>query len=178
MQRIFIGIPVDLQTHQQINALLGPIRKLPLQVRWVPDNNRHLTLAFLGNISIASVKNLMDSFDETYQPLRRFQFSLTRLARFPGPSGRIIALVNEPDSSLNCVFQATQRMLQSNQLESDRKAFRPHLTLGRIRKAKEVKINLDQAADIELYISKITLYQSTMTDSGSIYTSLKETEFA
>ena len=178
MHRIFIGIPVDLQTRQQINALLDPIRKLPLEVRWVPHNNWHLTLAFLGNISMASVKNLMDSFDATYQHLGRFQFSLTRLARFPGPAGKIIALVNEPDDSLNNIFQATRTMLQNNQLESDRKAFRPHLTLGRIRKAKEVKINLDQAADIELYISKITLYQSTMTDSGSIYTSLKETEFA
>lgn len=175
-KRVFIGIPCDKQAQRQINELLRPIRKSPLDVRWVPENNRHLTLAFLGNIATTKVENLLGLFDETYQQETPFQTMLTRLTRFPDPTGRIIALINEPDISLNHLFQITLRLLQKNRLEPDRKEFRPHITLGRIRRAKQVKANFDQRTNIRLDITKIRLYQSTMTESGSIYTALKETQ--
>ena len=173
--RIFIGIPCDKQAQRQINELLRQKGKSTLDIRWVPENNRHLTLAFLGNLPRSSVDNLLGLFDETYQHETGFKYLLTRLIRFPGPNGRIIALANEPDRSLGHLFQITLRFLQNIKLEPDRKEFRPHITLGRLRRAKQVKTKFDQQTDICLDISRIRLYQSTMTESGSIYTALKET---
>ena len=175
INRIFIGIACDQQAQRHINEQLRPIRKLPLDIRWVPENNRHLTLAFLGNIPMSCVENLTGLFDQTYQQEKRFQFMLTRLTRFPKLTGRIIALINEPDRPMEKLYQNTLRLLQSNQLELDRKEFRPHMTLGRIRRPKQLKTVFDQKTNICLDVTKITLYQSTMTESGVIYTPLKET---
>jgi 2'-5' RNA ligase len=175
MQRVFIGIPVDTAAQQHINELLGPIRKLRPDIRWVPENNRHMTLAFLGNMARSVVVKLQDEFDETYQRQICFQYKLTRLTRFPGSNGRIIALCNELDRSLDSLFQTTSGLLQANRLELDRKEFRPHITLGKIRKAKQLRTTFKQPTDISLDISRIILYQSTVTDSGSIYSVLKET---
>ena len=175
MQRVFIGIPIDKQAQQHINELLKTIKDSRRDIRWVAENNRHLTLAFLGNRTISEVDNLLRLFDETYQQETHFQYRLSNLTRFPEPTGRIIALTNEPDGPLDNLFQITLKLLQRNKLEFDQKEFRPHITLGRIRRAKHVKTTFERQTNIKLDITKITLYQSTLSDSGSIYSALKET---
>jgi 2'-5' RNA ligase len=174
-QRVFIGIPIDKQSQQHINELLKPIKNSRRDIRWVPENNRHLTLAFLGDRPISEVKNLIQLFDESYQQETRFQFRLSTLERFPNSMGRIIALTNEPSEPLGNLFQITLKLLQRNEIEFDRKKFRPHVTLGRIRRPKHVKKTFDRQINIKVDITRIRLFQSTFTDSGSIYSALKET---
>ncbi len=176
MQRVFIGIPIDKQSQLHINELLKPIKNSRRDIRWVAEINRHLTLAFLGNRTVAEVDNLLRLFDETYQQKTHFQIRLSALTRFPDPTGRIIALTSEPTGSLDQLFQITLKLLHRNKVEFDRKKFRPHITLGRIRRPKQVRTTFDQQTIIKLDITKITLYQSTLTESGSIYSVLKETQ--
>jgi len=175
MQRVFIGIPVDQHSQQRINELLKPIKELRQDIRWEPDRNLHLTLAFIGNTPVAEVDNLLQIFSETYQQETHFKYRLSTLTRFPGPMGRIIALVDDPTEPLHRLFQITKTFLERNNVDLDLKEFRPHITLGRIKKAKHVKTNFDQQTDISLNVNKITFYQCTQGESGSIYTALKET---
>jgi 2'-5' RNA ligase len=174
MQRVFIGIPVDQHFQQQVNLLLKPMMDSRRDVRWVVDNNRHLTLAFLGNRPKTEVENLLGLFDETYKGKTHFQYRFSKLTRFPGSAGRIIALTGEAGRPLGHLFQLTRRLLQEHGIELERKTFRPHVTLGRIRRAKQVETIIDQPIDIALDIRKIRFFQSTLTESGSIYSSLKE----
>ncbi len=175
VQRVFIGIPIDENSQQQINEALKSIENSQLDVSWVPAGNRHLTLAFLGNIPGFVVENLMQLIDETYQQETRFQYNISTLKRFPGLKGRIIALVGDPVRRLNNLFQITLELLQRNNIEFDQKEFRPHITLGRIRRAKHVKTDFDRCMDLSLNIDTIVLYQSTLTGSGPVYSILKQT---
>lgn len=174
MQRVFIGIPVDERSQLLIDELLEPIKNSRQDVRWVPRNNWHLTLAFLGNKPIDEIENLLYLFDEIYQHEARFQYRLSKLERFPDSIGRIIALTNESTASLENLFQITSGFLRKHNVEYHRLEFRPHITLGRIRKPKHVNTSFDQHINITLDISKIRFYQSTLTESGSIYLSLKD----
>jgi 2'-5' RNA ligase len=178
MQRIFIGIPVDKSSQKAINKLLKGVKTPDREVRWVPESNRHLTLAFLGDRPVSEVEDLARQFDKTYQWLKHFQYRLSALARFPDPRGRIIALTGEPAAPLENVFQITRGLLRRNKFEFDQKKFRPHVTLARIRNPKHLKTTFDQAIKIELDMSSITLYQSTLTKSGSIYSVLTETRLS
>ena len=176
MQRVFIGIPVDIRAQQHINDLLRPLKKSRGDIRWVPEINRHLTLAFLGNVPVAEVDILMGLFDETYGQEKYFPYKLSMLTRFPGLTGRIIALTGEPDRSMDNLFQITSRFLQSNRQSIDRREFRSHVTVGRLKRAKQVKTTFDRQTKIHLEIGRIVLYQSTLTESGPIYSVLKETQ--
>ena len=173
--RIFIGIPVDKAAQRRIDELLQPIKNARQDVRWVPASNRHLTLAFIGNIPGSVAAHLIRQFDETYQHEPRFEYKMSSLARFPDSTGRIIALVDEPVKPLNKLFHITLELLQRNKLEFDRKHLRPHITLGRIKRAKHIKTGFDQHGNIKLDIDKIVLYQSTFTASGPVYSILKQT---
>jgi len=174
MQRVFIGIPIDEQSQQQINEILEPIKKSRQDIRWVPVNNRHLTLAFMGDQPASKVKSLLKLFNETYQLQTHFDFKFSLLTRFPEPTGGIIALVDDSSEALDRLFQITLTFLQRSNVELDLKEFRPHITLGRLKKAKQVKTKFDQQTDIKLNIRKISFYQSTLRKSGSIYSVLKE----
>jgi len=175
LQRVFIGIPVDKHSQKHIDSLLKPIKNLSQDIRWIPGNNRHLTLAFLGDKPISEIELLLRQFDETYRYEARFQYSLSTLTRFPNSRGRIIALAGALTGPLDNLFQITRRLLQINDFEFDQKKFRPHITLARIRHPKRLKTTFDQSIDIRLDITNVTLYQSTLTENGSIYSPLKKT---
>ena len=176
MQRLFIGIPVDRLAQQQINELLIPEQKSNPDIRWVPEHNRHLTLAFLGNKPGGVIKDLVRSMDLAYQQEIAFKTGFSTLRRFPASTGNIIALVCKLDECLAHLLQLTQDFLTENRLGFDHKPLRPHITLGRIRKATKLKKTFNQPTNISLQVDRIALYQSTLTDAGSIYLALKETE--
>ena len=174
-QRIFIGIPLDRQCQKQIGELLKPLEQSRRDIRWVPANNRHLTLAFLGNIPDLEAQKLQHHFAAAYQQETRFQYQLTTLTRFPDSLGRIIALINDPTPPLDALYKNTLKMLRETRLKPDRKNFRPHVTLGRIRKPRHVKENLVQQANIRLVVDTVRLFRSQFSESGPVYTSLAET---
>jgi 2'-5' RNA ligase len=175
MLRVFVGIPVDTRARQLIDELLEPLKNPGFNIRWVPGSNLHMTLAFLGNIEAAMLENLRNRFDETYQDQPRFLFQLPSLTRFPNRAGRIVALCGKPNNILDCLYQLTQGLLEANGFVPDRRAFRPHITLGKFQKARQVKTSFDQSTDITLSVSCVRLYQSTFTSTGMRYTALKET---
>jgi 2'-5' RNA ligase len=176
LQRVFIGIPVDVRSQQQINKLLEPIKDPRHDLRWVPENNRHMTLAFLGDIEAPVVENLVRLFDEVYRREACFNYRLSLLTRFPNSKGRIIALTGEPTDLLDHLYQLTLDFLTGNDVEFDRKRFRPHVTLGRIKKAKQVKTNFDKQAGITLDINRVRFYRSTLSQRGSVYQVMSEVE--
>lgn len=175
MQRVFIGIPVNQTAQQKINKLLYPYQRTSQGIAWVPEDNRHLTLAFLGDRHDWEIESLVRSMDKAYSMVRPFQTGPASLSRFPGPAGNIVALVIEADSRITRLFQATLDFLAEIRIDSDHKPFRPHVTLGRIRKAIRPDIKFGQVTNISLLVGKIRLYQSKLTAAGPVYHMLKET---
>lgn len=174
MPRVFIGIPVDQKSRRRIKKLLKPIKHSQQYIRWVPANNWHLTLAFLGNTPVPTANQLLRSFVEAYQQEASFRYQLSLLTRFPGANGSIIALTSESTQPLEDLFQNTLMLLRRIKIKYDRTKLRPHITLGRIKQAKQLKTTIDQQVNVILNINKITLYQSTLTASGSVYSALIE----
>lgn len=174
MQRVFFGIPLDQAAQQKINELLKPLRGPLKTVRWVDSQNWHMTLAFLGNRPEEVVESLTRSMEKAYQQESGFRTGPLSLSRFPNSSGNIIALVLKADSHLIHLYKVTQALLAANGFEISRTQFRPHITLGRLRKNSRLENDLHQQTNINLQVGKVTFYQSTLTPSGSIYLALKE----
>ncbi|NNK99664.1 MAG: RNA 2',3'-cyclic phosphodiesterase [Xanthomonadales bacterium] len=175
MQRVFIGIPVDKHLQKKINELSGPIKNSNPNLRWVAETNRHLTLAFIGNIPDLKVEILRRQFEQAYQGCSQFKYRFSRLARFPGAASGIIALTGEPDTAMDHIFQLTRRFLGNVGFDFDSKKFRPHVTLARIRRKQQLNTSFLHATELNLAVDRVWLYQSSLTASGSIYSTLEET---
>ena len=145
-------------------------------MRWVPEQNRHMTLAFLGNRPAGVVEKLTRSMDKAFQHETGFVTGPCGLARFPNSSGNIIALVFKADACLSHLYRVTQELLVENGFDLGRTQFRPHITLGRIRRRSRMTTDINRQTNISLQVGTVSFYQSTLTQSGSIYLALKETK--
>lgn len=172
-KRIFIGIPVDGHAQQKIDDVLTPIRSSRQDIRWVPGVNRHLTLAFLGNLQMSQLNRLSGQFAEFYQQENSFRYRLTSLEPFPGADSTIIALTGEADRSLGQLFQTTSELLSACRLEADKKRFLAHVTVGRLKRGSRDFAPVHRKVNIYLEVKNVSLYQSISSDSGPVYTRLK-----
>jgi 2'-5' RNA ligase len=172
-QRIFIGVPLDDKAQGAIDSLLGPLRASGQNLRLVPAENRHLTLAFLGDIPGSDAELLAAYFDEAYRLAGRFQYQFSALQRFPNARGRIVALTGAPSETLHHLFELTTDMLKSLALPYDKKKFRPHVTLARLRNPRQTGFTINEKVNVGLDVSRVALYQSILTKSGSIYEILR-----
>jgi len=177
VHRVFIGVPLNTGIQRYTNALLKTIDGKGRGIRWVPEDNRHLTLAFPGEVTGACVKTLVCSLSGIYRHTARFPFHLSELKRFPGASGRILALTGEASASMTYLFHLTRNFLDKKGIVFDRREPRPHITLARLTRAQILMDVPEMNIDINLDIDRVRLYQSTLAESGPRYSVLQEARF-
>jgi 2'-5' RNA ligase len=172
-QRIFIGVPLDTKAQGAIDSLPGPLGARGKSLRVVPAENRHLTLAFLGDIQGSDARFLASVFDAFYDRVKRFHYRFSALRRFPNARGRIVALTGVPSEPLQHLFELTTHQLQALALPYDKKKFRPHVTLARLRNPRQEGFAINEEVNVGLDVARVALYRSTPGKSGSIYEILR-----
>lgn len=144
-------------------------------VRFVPRENLHLTLHFIGNISEARVPVL----DEILQRLARqfppFRLRLQEIA--PGPSlghPRLIWARFAPDQVFEDVSLALAKEIGSSSNPHPHPV--PHVTLARLRKEKPKPKDLPVEKNLEvpeLEVNSFSLWQSHLGQPHPPYVVLK-----
>lgn len=152
-----------------------------LRVRWQPDANVHLTLAFLGNVPDDEVAACGDRLDACAGRARRFEATTTRLGAFPSPlrpSVIWLGIDAEPVSALSALQRDVAAAFRH--LHDDRRPFRPHITLGRVKglgtsERSEVAGALaalprDAAA---WRVDRVVLFASELSPEGAVHTPVR-----
>ncbi len=164
-KRLFIAIKPDASA---ITSLLEAQRKIiSAQVRLIPAENLHMTLAFIGNASMKYQQCLKTAAAEVrMQPfplqLDRYGIFAKRQTLWVGTSVSNAALIE--------LHRRLHRALVSCGFSSKQK-FRPHVTL--LRKSAIVTIPEDVPA-VEFFVDYFLLMQSVFAKDGVRYRSLCE----
>lgn len=169
-QRLFIGIPMDDACQQQLDALLLPLQQALPGLRWQRRSNRHLTLAFLGEVAAQDAHCLLQALPREIAP---FALSLTALERFPDERGRIFAATADASPALLALHQQVKAvLLQCGITDAEcGRPLRPHITLARLPAAFHESLS-PQAVDVPLQVSCVHLYVSEVVDGRRVYRAL------
>lgn len=184
MKRLFIALPIADASRTAIfrGIISAPaLRDLPMSRTGYA--NLHLTLHFLGDTDekrIPELKRIMDgiSAPETPQALR-----FTTAGCFPNRAEpRVLWLGIQENAYLQKVQQDLTRALTEAGFKVDRKRFKAHLTLGRVRQGASFPTDgltrLDKIASAVSVpnspIERLTLFESRLQPGGSVYTVLYE----
>jgi len=83
--RAFIAISLSQEIHQSLGKVLAGLkaRLTGSAIRWVTADNVHLTLKFLGDVSLANQELLIKMLDAEVSQHVPFEISIGRLGFFP-----------------------------------------------------------------------------------------------
>jgi len=151
-------------------------------IKCVEPENLHITLKFLGEVGDAQLEQIIKSIEEV--SVEPFHMLLAGLGVFPKlnrPRTVWVGVENGVTEITN-VFSDVEKKLVKMGFEAERRSFHPHLTVCRIRSGRNrapLVEEITRQAVYELgtvYVDKIVLKKSILTQRGPIYTNLAESK--
>ena len=175
--RTFFAVTLSEEAREAAARLAGRLRgsERGEGVRWVRPEGYHLTLRFLGNVAREAVLDLAECVTEQVAPSAPFAIRLGGALGFPSPRHpRVIALAVEPESTLASLAERVECGVQAAGLKAERRRFRAHLTLGRVRNRRFPSVDGEAAVDCPAFpVDEIVLYKSDLHRTGAVYTPLE-----
>jgi 2'-5' RNA ligase len=181
MLRLFIALPLPHEVEVELDRLLVLLRPKGPEVKWVPANNIHLTVKFLGDTEEKLVPKIQSAIDEvtsTYQP---FETAIDRVGGFPNLNRPRVIWIggSQPIEEAARMAQEIDRRMHELRFEKEKRPFKAHLTLGRVREGRSVAalatyLESFKLQPIPLKLDRLVLFKSTLTPRGSIYERLHE----
>jgi 2'-5' RNA ligase len=167
-ERLFIGVPVDESTRSIL------VRQLPrnLPGKPTPPENWHFTLRFLGSTESEQRDALIERLSSTRFG-SSFDLSFERLGAFPN-SGRARVLWIGADAGharLEGVAQKVEQIARSVGFEAEKKPFKAHLTISRMKEPQSVSELLAHARPVQatMRVEEVILYRSQPGRAHSQY---------
>ena len=184
--RVFVALDLPQPAKDLLNHTMLRLQEtLPGGIRWVRPDGIHLTLKFLGDVDAGMVEPLLGAMGNvaTLADHSNFDLELTRLGMFPNVrEPRVLwAGVGGDMAALNRLQQSVDEAISGLGFPPERRPFRPHLTLGRVRDqvtaGDRTKIGslVSQATLGETSpwtVEEMHLIRSNLTPAGAIYSSL------
>jgi 2'-5' RNA ligase len=131
-RKIFISINIPEKVKKRLFLAMEKWRELP--VKWVKEVNLHVTLFFLGYIDDGTTEKICEILRDSLQNEEIFDINFDRIELDHPESPRLVWLTGESNENLRLLHEKIEKTLDI--FTSSRKSFRPHVTLGRIRKTK------------------------------------------
>ncbi|MCX6807170.1 MAG: RNA 2',3'-cyclic phosphodiesterase [Candidatus Berkelbacteria bacterium] len=133
MKRFFIAINFPKEIKNILVDFQKELSRYLPEIKWIKENNLHLTLIFLGNVdNLEKITYITKEILEQFEP---FTIRIAGLGLFPDLRRPKIAWVGiKNNSSLKLLNQVLYRKLTSNGINLDNRSFMPHVTIGRIKK--------------------------------------------
>jgi 2'-5' RNA ligase len=134
--RLFVAVDIPAGARRALSDAVAPLRDRHDELRWTRPATWHLTLAFLGDLSIGGRIRASTALRLATASARSCGITLSgRLGSFRGRYGdRVLWAAVEPvDSSLGMLVDCIRRELKAADVMFDDRPFRAHLTLARGR---------------------------------------------
>lgn len=180
--RAFFCLDLDDEIKAGLKRQMGPLKGLPVNVKWVAPENLHITMIFLGDVGDGLVPDLevaaQQALEETglQGPVN---VTLDRLGAFPHVhKPRVVwaGCTNDP-KPVKRLAKALERALEPLGFEPEDRPFTTHVTLGRVKERGRTAglrqlteaIENHEPFQYDLEISQLTLMQSQLGPQGPTY---------
>lgn len=182
--RAFIAIEIPSGIHQAIEKMTAPIRAAlnASLVRWVPAENVHLTLKFLGDVSPANLELLEQMLIVEVSQHRVFEMEFRGLGAFPSPKRpRVIWIGIQAPAGLDALQHGIEAATATLGYPDEQRPFSPHLTIGRVKQnvgsvgMQQIRSALEETKVDSLgttQVNAIHLFKSDLKPTGAVYTRL------
>ncbi|HIE05502.1 MAG TPA: RNA 2',3'-cyclic phosphodiesterase [bacterium (Candidatus Stahlbacteria)] len=175
--RCFIATPIPDGVRKSISNYINRVRNSLSGIRWVKEDNIHITIRFLGEINEETVEKTKELIRLKGRVFKPFNCEIGGIGYFPSARrAKVIWVgIKEGADELRRVFSELEEEIIGLGFKKE-KPFHPHLTIGRAKGPRP--LNLPDIEGHIFQVREIILYRSTLTPSGPIYEPLIRTGFS
>ena len=160
--RLFIAIQLSDPMKKALVNLMHELKKQGVEGNYVPAQNLHMTLAFIGEYDDpARIKEVISRV-----PVPEFRMSLSDMGNF----GNILWAGVKGNQKLKAYVKDLRSALDAEGIPYDRDKFVPHITLIRKYTAKRsYKVSMPKA---EMMVKRASLMKSEQKNGKPVYKEL------
>lgn len=180
--RAFVALEISDAVRASLAAVQARLKEAGGKVAWVPVQNIHLTLAFLGNIFASVIGPLGEKLDRVAERVRPFAFEVAGVGYFGSPKRpRVLwAGIEGPPVELERLYEGVREAVRSFEIPLEDRPFKPHLTLGRVKAPQGVGALTSAMAAVKntrhgtVEVRRLLLMRSQLNPQGARYSILRE----
>jgi 2'-5' RNA ligase len=177
--RLFLALELPAASRTELDALSRRLATSFRDWKWVPTDNLHLTLRFLGEVDAERDRAARPAWRRTAAAARPVRLRLRGLGSFPGrrrPSVLWVGLEEQGPAAggLPHLAQALELAARAQGFAPQERAFRPHLTLARgTPHGRQVAPSEPFESEHPFEVREVVLFQSRLGPGGAKYTALE-----
>jgi 2'-5' RNA ligase len=189
LQRLFLAIPISEELRAVIGRFMDEFRPRAARffeqgrgISWVPLPNMHLTLKFFGDVGADGTDRIIRSVEEYVRSIPGRRMELHGVGSFPrnARSPRVIWIGCRGEvEDMTSDVQGLEYRLERIGWAREKRPFRPHLTIARIRRppleGAALTSLLDEFREEPFgtwQVNEWILYRSELLASGAVYHSV------
>ncbi len=170
--RLFVAVDVPDDVRALVGAAVAPFRARYPRARWVPTENQHVTVKFLGSTWPRLVEWVTAEVGNVAGRHEAFETSIAGLGAFPSPRrARVLwAGLDDPPGRLAAIAADLDRAL-AKEFRPEGRAFSAHLTVARFDPPVRLEEELADAAVASrtFGIERLALYRSHLRRPAPVY---------
>jgi 2'-5' RNA ligase len=169
MPRLFVAIDFPETVNRRLASLAGGVRG----ARWLPPEQFHLTLRFIGEVDDGALADIAEAL--SLIRAAPFTLRLSGVGHFPlRGQPRVLWAGVEDNTALADLNALIESRLRRLGLAPERRNFAPHVTLARLKQVTlgRVRDFLADHADFiteSVAIDEFQLYSSTLGARGAVH---------
>jgi 2'-5' RNA ligase len=147
-------------------------------VQWVPEENWHITLVFMGDTAVEEIPKIKEALEKVCQKAQSFKLHISDFGGFPDThQARVVWAGVQRSQALLNMQSAIEAELNSVGFKvTEDQDYWPHLTIGRLRNKKNIVDSLSPVVRKQignLYVTEVRLYESTLAQPYPKYNVLE-----
>ena len=187
--RTFLAIEIAERIKEEVMPFAHKLEDACPEFRFIPPENWHLTLHFLGEVEAEKLEMLKSHMPKTLLKTRPFSVFLEGFGVFPNyEKPRILWIgIGGELPPLLALQTALGQLLQELRFEVEKRTFHPHITIARAKKAvtsartASLKSGLDGLrfqSRGDMRVSSVALFSSDLAPQGARYCRVSDFSFS
>ena len=158
--RLFIAIPLPTDVRRAVSAAQTRLIESGAEGRFVPRENFHITLHFIGESNRLS--DAVEAIQASVSDIRPFVLRLGEYGSFGGRNGKTGFLTVHADTTeLKLLYETLESALWERGFSKNRSSLSPHITLGR-------NVVNDETFTLEKQTAAFTATELVLYESASV----------
>lgn len=177
MKKLFLAIStqegLEPSGSQIIKKMRANADQRELDIRWVPPNNYHVTLVFLGNTHESKLPEIETLMKEAAAECPPFLLKISDVGAFPDEfSSRVLWFGVQNSKTLRALQENLSQKFKDHLYAQESREYSPHLTIARLRnphKTKDLMSPHVRKKIGKVSVSEIVLYESVGSAPFPVY---------